>query len=329
MDVPANLPILVKERFNAAKDSGALNFYPTQVALLPCGEPRIPFQVRFSPALAHKPKADKPKDSKKPFDPFLDPPPDLLVCELPPQHNIVLNKFAIVPEHFILATKEFKEQTHLLDEADLAAAYACLTAYRGHGTLFGFFNSGEHSGASQPHRHIQFLPVQSMKEGTGDDVWQPLAESLAAVTPAPDSELPFAYFAERLPQNPRPSELLQIYRLLYENACKAVRLYIAENPGCELQLKDEQDGSAAISYNMGLTDGVMVLCPRISEGKIIPDQEGNPVGPIALNGTVLAGTLLVKSEAEWAALKEDKSKLVSVLAAIGIPPAPHHVDGRL
>lgn len=28
--------------------------------------------------------------------------------------------------------------------------------------LFAFFNSGKHSGASQPHRHIQFLPVEEM-----------------------------------------------------------------------------------------------------------------------------------------------------------------------
>lgn len=287
------------------------------------------FQVRFSPALANKPKSDKPKDSRKPIDPFLDPPKALLVCELPPSHIIVLNKFAIVPEHFILATKEFKEQTHLLKEDDLAAAYACLKTYREHGKLFAFFNSGEHSGASQPHRHIQFLPVQSMKMGTENDLWQPLADSLTATGPAPDSELPFAYFAAKLPRNPTSSDLHQKYRLLYGNACKAVRSYIADHPSCELQLRDEQDGSSAISYNIGLTDEVMILCPRISEGKTITDKDGNAVGPIALNGTVLAGTLLVKSEAEWIGLKADESKLMSILASIGIPPATHSTDGKL
>lgn len=72
----------------------------------------------------------------------------------------------MIPDHFILATKEFKEQTHLLEEDDLGAVYICLKSYRDCGEeLFGFFNSGENSGASQPHRHIQFLPVESMKSG--------------------------------------------------------------------------------------------------------------------------------------------------------------------
>jgi sulfate adenylyltransferase (ADP) / ATP adenylyltransferase len=93
---------------------------------------------------------------------------------------LVLNKFAIVPEHFILATKEFKEQTHLLEEDDLGVAYACLQTWRDHGReLFAFFNSGEHSGASQPHRHIQFLPVDSMMAGLKQGDWRPLVDKLA------------------------------------------------------------------------------------------------------------------------------------------------------
>lgn len=138
------------------------------------------FQVRYSPALANKPKSNKPRDpDQKPFDPFADPPPELLILGLP-AHFLVLNKFPVTPNHFILATKEYKEQTHMLEEDDIEAAYACLKGYRKAGEeLFGFFNSGEHSGASQPHRHIQFLPVESMRSGmsAGED-WGVLADSL-------------------------------------------------------------------------------------------------------------------------------------------------------
>jgi ATP adenylyltransferase len=104
---------------------------------------------------------------------------DLLIAELS-THFLVLNKFPVIPYHFILATKEFKEQTHMLEEDDVEAAYACLTAYREAGEeLFGFYNSGEHSGASQAHRHIQFLPVESMRSGTKDgEDWSVLVESL-------------------------------------------------------------------------------------------------------------------------------------------------------
>jgi len=84
---------------------------------------------------------------------------------------LVLNKFPIIAGHFILATKDYKEQTDDLEELDLEATFACLRLWEeGNGSsrstkLFAFFNSGEHSGASQPHRHIQFLPMDSILEG--------------------------------------------------------------------------------------------------------------------------------------------------------------------
>lgn len=140
------------------------------------------FQVRYSPALANKPKSDKPRDpNQKPFDPFADPPTDLFITALQSTHFLVLNKFPVTPDHFILATKEFKEQTHILEEGDIEAAYGCLKRYRDAGEeLFGFFNSGEHSGASQPHRHIQFLPVESMRNGMGaSEDWGVLADALS------------------------------------------------------------------------------------------------------------------------------------------------------
>jgi len=49
------------------------------------------------------------------------------------------------------------------------------------------------------------------------------------------------------------------------------------------------------------------------------DGEVSNIGPIALNGTVLAGTLLVKNETEWDALKNNPSQLLSLLEHIGIP----------
>jgi len=87
-------------------------------------------------------------------------------------------------------------------------------------------------------------------------------------------------------------------------------------------------GEAIISYNLGLTDRSMVLCPRTSEGTKV-SSKGNYIGPISLNGTVLGGTLLVKSEDEWDAMQYDSSKLAEVLRAIGIPKASNEHDERL
>ena len=172
-----NLPALVCKQFKAAQESGDMTFFPTQVSILHCGG--LPFQLRFSPALANKPKSNKPSNSK-PIDPFENPAEGLFVTDYPPSHFIVLNKYPIIQNHFILATNGFKQQTHVLEEDDLGAAYASLKAYSDNGEeLFGFFNSGEASGASQPHRHIQFLPVQSMRGGIPENMkWDMLADSL-------------------------------------------------------------------------------------------------------------------------------------------------------
>jgi ATP adenylyltransferase len=141
------------------------------------------FQLRFCPTLAQKPKSSTSASGKRAIDPFQKPPEALFIADLgsPPSHFLLLNKFAIVPEHFILATKEYKEQTHLLEQDDLGAAFACLKAWAAGGKeLFGFFNSGEHSGASQPHRHIQFLPVESMMIDVQEGDWHPLVDQLAS-----------------------------------------------------------------------------------------------------------------------------------------------------
>ncbi|ESZ90602.1 hypothetical protein SBOR_9010 [Sclerotinia borealis F-4128] len=301
-----NLPALVREKFQAAQTAGDITYFPTQLVILNCNS--LPFQLRYSPALAHKPKSDKPKDtSQKSFDPFLKPPKSLLVAEIG-SHNIVLNKYPVIPDHFILATKEFKKQTYLLEEADLVAAYDCLKSYHAGGEeLFGFFNSGDHSGASQPHRHIQFLPVESMRTGLGQELeWSPLADHLAEI-PAP--ELPFTYFAATLPINIRPSDLHAIYIDLHQKACQLMKVKSPANHKSE----------STISYNLGLTDRSIVLCPRTSEGLSIKDSEGNTIGYIALNGTLLAGTLLVKSETEWDAVRKNAELLVDVLKTIGVP----------
>ncbi|KAL8420440.1 hypothetical protein RB594_003285 [Gaeumannomyces avenae] len=336
---PANLPELVKNTFNKAKSNGDVNFYPTQATVLHVNS--IPFQLRFSPALASKPKPPKPApsnapDTKQPlpFNPFADPSPTLVVARLdPPSHVLVLNKFAVVPEHFILATASFEPQAHLLSAADLAAARACVDAYHDHdasssadagGSLFVFFNSGPHSGASQPHRHLQLLPVDRMRDGLPPGSgWRVLADALLADDENGDGAqggdgdslllLPFRCFAERLDgaggDGSSGEALRAAYLRLYRRACEEVLGTTAE---------EEEEGEARISYNLAMTRDVMALCPRRAEGGPVVAGDGGEeeVGRLALNGTVLAGTALVKSQAEWDALRADPGQLVRVLARI-------------
>lgn len=237
----------------------------------------------------------------------------------------MLNKFAVVPEHFILVTRAFKQQTHLLGADDLAAAHACVRAYHDHdgggSGLFVFFNSGEHSGASQPHRHLQLLPVDKMREGLleagGDGAgWTVLADRLAGDDQEDNTggraQLPFATFSERIADDISPEALRSAYVRLYRRACAAAGL----DEG-ELGDLAADDVPARISYNLGMTRTSLVVCPRAAEGDVVRSPDGKEVGRLALNGTVLAGTALVKSEVEWDALRADPGQLWGVLGKIG------------
>jgi ATP adenylyltransferase len=82
--------------------------------------------------------------------------------------------------------------------------------------------------------------------------------------------------------------------------------------------KSSPENRSPISYNLGITSRGMVVCPRTSEGLAIKSNSGETIGPVALNGTLLAGTLLVKSAAEWDTLRADESKLNDILSSIGV-----------
>ncbi|GAB0135789.1 hypothetical protein EsDP_00004114 [Epichloe bromicola] len=330
---PANLPELVKTAFAKARADGELHYFPTQVTVLSVGS--VPFQLRFAPALANKPKGppppppdDDPSRRQKPVDPFAHPAPSLFVTDLGPSHYLVLNKFAVVPGHFILATRAFKEQAHVLDESDLESTLSCIEAFerararaRGNakgddddGLLFAFFNSGEHSGASQPHRHVQLLPVDGMRDGLEPgSAWSVLADG-----PGLD-EAPFAVFAEAIRLGMPASELHGIYLRLYREACRAVEARGRSGNGSAVEEEDAPaDGPALISYNMALTRNRLVICPRLAQGGPVYGEDGREVGTLALNGTLLAGTALVKNEQEWDALRKNSGALVDVLKRIGL-----------
>lgn len=247
-----------------------------------------------------------------------------------PAHNLVLNKFAVVPEHFILATKNYAEQTHLLEADDLEATYACIKAYHEDASdasseLFAFFNSGPHSGASQPHRHIQLLPVEQMKDGlTDSEAWSVLADRLAS-----GNSVPFRTFSRPISPSTTASELHRAYRDLYEEAVSATKAFVSKSSDRDdIFSKSENQAVAEISYNLAMTLSNLVICPRLAEGAAIATAEGKPAGQLCLNGTVLAGTALVKTEGEWGALRGNTGSLDAVLSKIGLP-SQEHVDSRL
>jgi sulfate adenylyltransferase (ADP) / ATP adenylyltransferase len=317
------------------------------------------FQLRYCPALAKKPtdnKSPPKKDAKPRFDPFANPPPALHIANIPsksPTHCLVLNKFPVIPEHFILATLEDKPQTDLLEPDDLFATYGCLHAWEaeagheerpGDSRLFAFFNSGEHSGASQPHRHLQMLPVSSMGVGLSTDAaasWTLLIDTLdqplETDTHFPihhNPDLPFLALSTPLSADLSASELYGRYvyllriatylsnggRLSESSGLHVTNTYITDLPGSR---------RVAISYNLALTTFRMAVCPRLAEGAPVQGLDGQQV---ALNGTILGGTALAKDHVVWDALRAEqktteRQALQKILTAIGSPPLPGHGGG--
>ncbi|KIW23147.1 hypothetical protein, variant [Cladophialophora immunda] len=320
----------VSQKFMTAFKGKDILFSETSLAYLQA-KGGASFQLRYCPALKKKPQGDASGPKRDPtgpkFDPFENPPAELLVAQIPAQnasHTLVLNKYPVIHNHFIIATKANKPQTDLLEEDDIGLTHACLRAWqdrRHDGSspcLFAFFNSGEHSGASQPHRHLQFLPVEDMA-GSNNREWRLLIDRMnVPVHPDlplfQDPSLPILHFSTPLEPDASAADLHRKYVLLMQAALSATR-----SPGQPLDqsLAIERDGKTLISYNLAMTTDRMAICPRSQEAASIPGA--GPESSVAINGTILAGTLMVKDETEWDVLRQTHSLLDDMLASIGFP----------
>lgn len=292
----------------------------------------LQFQVRYSPTLAKKPKSDSSdssnsKDEKPKINPFQNPPVELIVSGIGSKHTLLLNKFCITPGHSILITNKELPQTYPLEAADIGATYAVIREYRDSGDeLFGFFNSGEHSGASQPHRHVQFMPVNQMRVDLEDrykKAWKPLPSHGEKLRDMQD-KIPFVYFTAPLKGTETATQLHKTYLALLEVARQTVSSYLSPDPDAE-EIDADKDlpetDEVPFSYNMAFMDRLMVILPRISIGSEIENDNEKGSGYVELNGTVLAGTLLVKEKEVYDRFEGEEGPrlLKKVLGEIGVP----------
>lgn len=167
---PAELTERVHAATRRAQASGALIPLDTRVRLVPDGG--ITFLVRVSANVARKRQAAAAGHAPV-GDPFTPPyEPDLYVGDLSNTHAALLNKFNVLDDHLLLVTRDWADQTEMLDRADFEALLLGLAGMDG----LAFYNGGTEAGASLPHKHLQLMPLP-----------------LAPAGPA----LPFAYLLER------------------------------------------------------------------------------------------------------------------------------------
>ncbi|KAI9358807.1 hypothetical protein BD770DRAFT_69358 [Pilaira anomala] len=93
---------LVEKKFNEAKENKELFYFESTVSNKESNG--VDFILTLVPALAKKPKSDKKEEDAEKPNPFLNPNPALVIKELD-EHFVLLNKFAVIPNHLLVTTK--------------------------------------------------------------------------------------------------------------------------------------------------------------------------------------------------------------------------------
>lgn len=292
---PGTLWEKVRQRTIAALDCGALQPIVTDSEVIEAGG--IAFVVRILANLARKALAQQQQrqmqaETGKPINPFLPYDPDLFVADLTPSHLCLLNKFNVVDHHILIITREFETQTSWLNADDFLALWLCLREMSG----LAFYNGGATAGASQPHKHLQLIPLTEADIPMTPAIATAQFQDAIGLIPT----FPFVHGLVRLELDPTIAPEQAVSRLLaaYETLLKAVGLH----PG-ELQRGAEQTGA----YNLLLTQKWMLLVPRSQES----------YATIAVNALGFAGALLVKDKAQLEHLKQ--VEIFTVLQQVGFP----------
>ncbi|KAF8210649.1 HIT-like domain-containing protein [Mycena galopus ATCC 62051] len=292
--------------FEKAQAEGDLLFFPsTIVKHAECG---IEYEIRLCPALQNKPNLPTPHftaqdntPSQKKADPF-EPPynQNLFIGELRDEDNaedyvVLLNKYSVVPQHFLLVTKEFQSQASPLSPPDLVQTYLLLAAARkARHNLFAFYNCGDNSGASQAHKHVQFIPLED-EDGPPIEYLARSVKLETADTPFSLTNLTYANHVYRFPDRLYTFSAEKLEPVLAQAFLSLLDLVISTIRHDPLYPPGKP------SYNVVITLEHMHLIPRRQEDHILAETGDK----LSVNALAFAGMMLVKSERELAAVKTE------------------------
>lgn len=238
------------------------------------------FMVRWIESLAHKDAARVVAAGRHDpnFNPFLPPEPDLLVGALGNTHLVVLNKYPVIARHLLIITRAFAEQNAPLTAADFDALAQVMDTLGG----LGFYNGGTEAGASQRHKHLQWIP-----ERTDSASLKPFSASLPAGVPimgcAQHPHMPwrhvFVRHATADPTSPATTITGPQLHAAFEHAC--------------VHLGVDADAHAMSPYNLLADKEWMLLVPRSRE-----HYQG-----ISVNALGFAGSLFVRKPEQIAIIR--------------------------
>lgn len=278
------------EQTRHAIECGALRSMPTTYEFVE--QNGIDFLVRITTNLIRKAQAKQQQiQTRNPVDPFLPYENDLFVMDISKTHLCLLNKFNVVDHHLLIITRAFEEQDALLTLEDFEALRACLAEVDG----LAFYNGGSVAGASQPHKHLQLVPLPFVPERSRLPI-DPVIDSAlnnaeALITTVP--QFPFVHGLSAIDVRNSPAkEMLDRYYKLLQT----------------VGIKSDQPMASA-PYNLLATRDWMLIVPR---SHACYDS-------IAFNSLAFAGALLVRDQAQLQQLKEIRPLNFLKNVAIAIP----------
>ncbi len=278
---------LVDERTRSALAAGDLKPIVTeQTELLDDG---LRFVVRSVSTLAGKsaPIPGGPRDPN--FNPFLSPDPALTLGPLGDRHAAILNKFPVSTRHIVIATNQFREQLEPLDRSDFAALARVLVEAGG----LGFYNGGAQGGASQRHKHLQWIPAASGNASLVE--WLPgLPHDAAPLDTARHAQPGFEHCFVRVDCR---------IGMPFETAAESLHAGFRRALGA-LDLGVDDDGLLPPS-NLLVADGWLMLVPRSREH----------FEAISVNALAFGGTFFVREAEKLEALRSVGP--LAALAAVG------------
>jgi ATP adenylyltransferase len=270
----------VCRRAEVALECGALRPLATRREFVEDGGVR--FVVRTLETIERKHEAA----SEARANPFLPYDEAMFVADVSDTHVALLNKFNVIDHHLLIVTRAFEDQRAPLTLEDFAALWSCMAGFEG----LGFYNGGPQAGASQPHKHLQLVPLPLAPGDQAVPVEALLDD--AGREPTAIDALPFRHAVARIDSFSRGAvrEVAEASRTVYERMCEM--LDAADRP-----------------YNLLITREWMMLVPRSREH----------FGSVSVNALGFAGSLFVRNERELRHVKETGP--MSVLRGVGEPCA--------
>lgn len=267
--MPDDLLQRIDRTLSRAADTGALLPIRTERTLI--DDAGIGFTVRWVSTLAHKDAARVEAAVKRDpdFNPFLPPDPELTIGPLGDLHLGVLNKFPVIDRHLLIVTRAFEAQTAPLTRPDFIALAIVMASLGG----LGFYNGGSEAGASQRHKHLQWVPdaAETARLGLFTDQ---LPTDLPPFAHTALDTLPWRHTFVRLPPCGDAVSLGEAMHHAFRNGCETLGIDPAADP--------------MPPYNFLVTRDWMSVIPRVRE------RHEN----ISVNALGFAGSLFVRRPEE-------------------------------